>query len=82
MTSFIKPTTGDDVVRKTFQPEDDISITSHLRECCLANENDNIKEYRKQLCKEFADNITLHGYRQLVTEPGWRKVIWIIIMAG
>lgn len=40
-----------------------------------------VKEYRQKLHEEFASNITLHGYRQLVTEKGWRKVTWVFVMS-
>lgn len=68
---------------KTSQWEDGTNIT-HLHECNCPNHTgtEEIKEYRRNLRKEFGENITLHGYRQLVTEPGWRRVLWVIIMAG
>lgn len=43
-------------------------------------EKDEVKQYRQELYDDFKNNITIHGYRQLTTETGWRKVSWIIVM--
>lgn len=45
----------------------------------LVTTND-VKEYRRKLREEFTDTITLHGYRQVVNERGWRKLSWVLVM--
>ena len=43
-------------------------------------EKEGIREYRRKLYNKFKNNITIHGYRQLSTEKGWRKIMWAVVM--
>ena len=38
------------------------------------------REYRRKLLEDLKNNLTLHGYRQLATERGWRRTSWILVM--
>ena len=53
---------------------------NHVREYCQKIHDDNVKGFRRKLHEDFRSNITLHGYRQLVSETGWRRLSWILVM--
>lgn len=56
------------------------TVNYYVKDYCQKIRSHQVKEYRRKLYEEFTDNLTLHGYRQLVSEKGWRKVSWIIVM--
>ena len=42
----------------------------------------NVAAYRRKLHRDFSASVTLHGYKQLVNERGWRRVTWFVVMTG
>jgi len=53
-----------------------------MEEHCRKIHRKNVAAYRSKLHQDFANNVTLHGYRQLVNEKGWRRITWFIVMTG
>ena len=45
-------------------------------------ECDGIRKKREKLCNEFISNVTLHGFRLIFQEKGFRRIYWLLIMLG
>ena len=41
---------------------------------------DNVTQYRQKLHDEFKYNVTMHGYKQLATEKGCRRLCWLLVI--
>ena len=52
----------------------------YVKDYCEKIRLHHVSEYRRKLHQEFSDSITLHGYRQVANETGWRRVSWILVM--